>query len=90
MSDAVRRTWWVFWATALTGLALAAWSLCMALVRSPLYLVGTVTDLAAVGLLVWSIIQLRRAFEAQRAEAVERETVVRRYVATQGSDRHHL
>jgi cyanate permease len=67
-------------------------ALVKAITESWWYLAFVAIDFAAAALLVWSIIQLRRAFEEHRAEAIERETVVRRYVETQGerSDRHHL
>lgn len=67
-------------------------ALVRAITESWWYLVFVAIDFGASALIVWSIIQLRRAFEEHRAEAVERETVVRRYVEAQGerSDRDHL
>lgn len=92
MSDAVRRSWRAFWAAMVVAVCAGISALAKALTESGWYFVFVAIDFAASALIVWSIIQLRRAFEAQQAEAAERETVVRQYVEALGerSDRHHM
>lgn len=92
MMSAVRRAWVAFWAATITGALAGVDAIVLALTRSLWYFAFVAVDFAAVALLVWAIIQLRQAHEHARADAAERETIVRSYImASQGrSDRDHL
>lgn len=88
MRPAVRRAWLAFWVSAFTGMTAGVTAIVHMLTESLWYAIFVAVDFASVALITWAVIQLRRAEEADRAEAAHRETVVRTYVeAMSGGDR---
>lgn len=92
MMSAVRRMWLALWFAIFTGTCCGVSAVAQAIYRSPWYYVFVALDFACVAVLVWAIVVLRRAHEAQRADAEQRETIVRSYIQTQHgrSDRDDL
>lgn len=87
----MRRAWLAFWVSAFTGMAVGINAVVLALTESLWYAIFAGVDFGCVVILVWAIIQLRKADAVDRreqADAAERLTVVRNYLdaVRQGSD----